>query len=78
VRQSVHQLDLSPLASYAMHAYLIPSSYLERVASTRTLAQGEPLRELAERRRMPLFATGEGLELRRPRSRRCSSAPTLE
>src|SRR5206468_1088348 len=44
--------------SYAMHAHLIPSYYLERVASTRTVTQGEPLRELAERLRTPLFAPG--------------------
>jgi hypothetical protein len=33
VRQQVRQLDLAPPASYAMHAHLIPSYYLERVAS---------------------------------------------
>jgi len=41
-----------------MHAHVIPSSYLERVASTRTVTQGEPLRELAESLRTPLFAPG--------------------
>jgi hypothetical protein len=56
VRQQVHQLALPPTASYAMHAHLIPSYYLERVASTRTVTQGEPLRALAERLRTPLFA----------------------
>jgi transposase len=54
VRQQVRQLDLAPPASYAMHAHLIPSSYLDRVASTRPVAQGEPLRALAERLRAPL------------------------
>jgi len=41
--------------SYAVHAHLIPSYYLERVASTRTVTQGEALRVLAERLRIPLF-----------------------
>jgi len=58
VRQQVRQRDLAQTESYAMHAHLIPSSYLERVASTRTVTQGEPLRELAERLRTPLFAPG--------------------
>jgi hypothetical protein len=51
VHQQVRQLDVAPPVSYAMHAHLIPAYYLERVASTRTVAQGEPLRELAERLR---------------------------
>ena len=38
------------------NASLIPSCYLERVAQTRTVSGGEPLRELAERLRTPLFA----------------------
>jgi hypothetical protein len=58
VRQQVRQLDLTPSESYAMHAHLIPSYDLERVASTRTVTAGEPLRELAERLRTPLFAPG--------------------
>ena len=58
VRQQVSRLDLAPPASYAMHAPLIPSLYLERVASTRTVTAGEPLRELAERLRTPLCAPG--------------------
>lgn len=58
VRQRVRQLDLAQPASYAMHAPLIPSYYLERVASTRTGTQGEPLRTLAERLRTPLFEPG--------------------
>jgi len=37
VRQQVRQLDLAPPASYAMHAHLIPSYSLERVAATRTM-----------------------------------------
>ena len=49
-------MDLAPLASYAVHAHLIPSFYLERVAARRTVTAGEPLRALAERLRTPLFA----------------------
>jgi hypothetical protein len=55
VRQQVKQLDLPPPASYAMHAHLIPSYYLDRVAATRTITAGEPLRAVAERLRTPLF-----------------------
>jgi Family of unknown function (DUF6399) len=55
VRQQVRQLDLAPPASYAMHAHLIPSYYLDRVASTRTVTTGKPLHALAERLRTPLF-----------------------
>src|SRR5215831_2344652 len=47
VRQQVDQLDLTQPASFAMHAKLIPSYYLDRVAQTRTVRDGEPLRELA-------------------------------
>jgi len=58
VRQQVSQLDLVPPASYAMHAFLIPSFSLERVAHTRTVSGGEPLRELATRLRTSLFEPG--------------------
>ena len=58
VRQQVSRLDLTSPPAYVMHAHLIPSYYLERVASTRTVTAGEPLRELAERLRTPLFAPG--------------------
>lgn len=58
VRQQVRQLDLAQPVSYAMHAHLIPSYYLERVAATRPVTQGEPLRTLAERLRTPLFESG--------------------
>jgi DNA-binding XRE family transcriptional regulator len=58
VRQQVAQLDLTPPASFAMHAKLIPSYYLDRVAHTRTVRDGEPLRALAERLRAPLFEPG--------------------
>jgi len=61
VRQQVCQLDLPPPQSYAMHAHLIPSYYLERVASILTVTQGEPLRALAERLRTPLFEPGGAL-----------------
>jgi len=55
VREQVRQLDLTPPVSYALHAHLIPALYLDRVASTRTVAAGESLRALAERLRTPLF-----------------------
>ena len=58
VRQQVAQLDVTPPVSFAMHAKLIPSYYLDRVAQTRSVSDGEPLRELAERLRAPLFAPG--------------------
>ena len=58
VSQQVAQLDLTPPVSFAMHAKLLPSSYLDRVAQTRSVSDGEPLRELAERLRAPLFAPG--------------------
>jgi hypothetical protein len=58
VGQQVAQLDLTPPVSFAMHAKLIPSYYLDRVAQTRSVSNGEPLRELAERLRAPLFEPG--------------------
>lgn len=58
VRQQVEQLDLTPPASFAMHAKRIPAYYLDRVAQTRTVSAGEALRALAERLRTPLFAPG--------------------
>ena len=61
VRQQVRQLELTPPVSYALHAYLIPAFYLERVAQTRTVHAGEPLRELAERLRTPLCEPGGAL-----------------
>jgi len=67
VRQQVQQLGLAPPASYAMHAQLIPSYYLERVASTRTVPQGGPLRALAERLRTPLFESGGALSALSPK-----------
>jgi hypothetical protein len=50
------QLDLAPPQSYAMHAHLIPSYDLDRVASTQTVTAGEPLRAHAERIRASLLA----------------------
>ena len=61
VRQQVTQLALALPQSFAMHAHLIPSYYLDRVASTRTVPKGAPLRALAERLRTPLFAPGGAL-----------------
>jgi hypothetical protein len=61
VRQQVRQLGLTPPVSYALHAHLIPSFYLERVAQSRTVHAGESLRELAERLRTPLFEPGGAL-----------------
>lgn len=58
VGQQINQLDLQQPASFARHAKLIPSFYLERVAQTRTVSDGQPLRELAARLRAPLFEPG--------------------
>jgi hypothetical protein len=65
-RQQVTQLAVTPPVSFAMHAKLIPSSYLDRVAQTRNVSDGEPLRELAERLRAPLFEAGGVLSALRP------------
>ena len=58
VTQQIKQLDVTPPVSFAMHAKLLPSYYLDRVAETRTVEGGEPLREIAERLRTPLFEPG--------------------
>jgi hypothetical protein len=58
VGQQINQLDLQQPVSFAMHAKLIPSFYLDRVAQTRTVSDGEPLRALAGRLRAPLFEPG--------------------
>jgi hypothetical protein len=55
VRPQVNQLDLRQPEAYAMHAHLIPSYSLERVAATRQGRDGQPLRALAERLQTPLF-----------------------
>jgi hypothetical protein len=69
VRQQVAQLDLAPPVSFAMHAKLIPAYYLDRVAGTRTVSDGEPLRELAERLRAPLCEPGGVLSVLSPGAR---------
>lgn len=61
VRWQVKRLELAPPQSFAMHARLIPSYYLDRVASTRTVREGASLRALAERLRTPLFEPGGAL-----------------
>jgi len=61
VRQQVSPLNLTPPVAYALHAHLIPSFSLDRVAQTRTGYAGEPLRELAERLRTPLYEPGGAL-----------------
>jgi len=58
VHKQVQQLDLPTPVAYVLHARLIPSCYLERVAQRRSLHAGEPLRELADRLRTPLFEPG--------------------
>ena len=66
VAQQVKQLDVTPPVSFAMHAKLIPSYYLDRVAETYTVEGGEPLRKLAERLRAPLFEPGGVLSVLSP------------
>jgi hypothetical protein len=61
VRQQVRPLDWAPTASYALHASLIPSYYLDRGASMRTVTAGEPRRALAECRRTRLCEPGGAL-----------------
>jgi hypothetical protein len=61
VGQQVKRLALAPPQACALHAHLIPSYYLDRVASTRTGTAGEPLRALAERLHTPLFEPGGAL-----------------
>lgn len=58
VREEIRRLELEPPHAFAMHARLMPASYLERVARKHTVSRGEPLRELAERLRTPLFEPG--------------------
>ena len=66
VAQQVKQLDVAPPVSCALHAKLIPSYYLDRVAETRPVEGGEPLRKLAERLRAPLFEPGGVLSVLSP------------
>ena len=58
VRRQVHRLDVTPPVSYAMHAPLIPSYSLDRVAQTRSVTPGESLHALAERLRTSLCEAG--------------------
>jgi hypothetical protein len=66
VAQQVSQLNVPPPVSFAMHAKLIPSYYLERVAEMRSVSDGAPLRALAERLRAPLFEPGSALSMLQP------------
>ena len=61
VRQEISRLELEPPHAFAMHARLMPAAYLERVAGKQTVSAGEPLRELAQRLRTPLFEPGGAL-----------------
>ena len=56
--QQVAQRAVTPPVSWAMHAKLIPAYYLDRVAGTRSVSDGEPLHALAARLRTPLCAPG--------------------
>jgi transposase len=58
VAEQVARLELKPPLSFAVHAKLIPSYYLDRVAGTRSIKDGAPFHDLAERLRAPLFAPG--------------------
>lgn len=68
VAEQVAKLELKPPLSFAMHAKLIPSYYLDRVAETRTIRDGAPLQNLAEQLRAPLFAPGGALSMLSPRA----------
>jgi hypothetical protein len=58
VTQQVTQLAVTPSVALAMHAKLMPSYYRDRVAATRPVAGGAPLRAIAERLRPPRFEPG--------------------
>ena len=66
VHQQVKRLAFAPPQSFALHAHLIPSYDLDRVASTRTVREGASLRALAERLRTPLFVPGGALDALNP------------
>jgi hypothetical protein len=70
VRQQVNRWHLPQPISCAMHAQLIPSSYLDRVAQTRTVEGAEPLRQLARRLRTPLCEPGGALRALSPETQR--------
>lgn len=76
VGQQVAQLGLEPPISFAMHAKLMPSYYLDRVAQTRSVEDGAALRDLAEQLRTPLFEPGAscGSSILRPKSN-CGMRP---
>ena len=79
VTQQVKQLDVTPPVSFVMHAKLIPSYYLDRVAETRTVEGGEPLREIAERLRTPLSEPGSVFSALSPEAQNqlCNEAKRL-
>ena len=58
VRQQVRQLDLTPPVSYALHAHLIPSCYLERVAQTRPVSAGRAASRACRAPASALFESG--------------------
>jgi Family of unknown function (DUF6399) len=58
VAQHVAQLDWTPPVAFARHAQRSPSDDLERVAQTRSVRDGAPLRALAERLRAPWCELG--------------------
>jgi hypothetical protein len=58
VRQQGGQLHVAQPQAYALHAPLMPAFALERVASTRTVTEGQPLRERATPLRTPLCEPG--------------------
>jgi hypothetical protein len=70
VRRQVAQLDFTQPVSFAMHARLIPAYYRDRVAQTRTVSEGQPLRARAHRLRTPLFAPDGALSQLRPETQR--------
>lgn len=70
VREQGRGLDLAPSGAYALHALLMPAASLERVAQTRTVNAGEPLRQLAEQLRTPLFEPGGSLAALNPTEQR--------
>jgi hypothetical protein len=79
VTQQVKQLDGTPPVSFAMHAKLIPSYDLDRVAETRTVEGGEPLREIAERLRPSRFEPGSVFSALSPEAQNqlCNEAKRL-
>ena len=66
VGQQGNQREWTPPASFAMPAKLLPSCSLARVAQTRTVRAGEPLRERAARRRAPWCEPGGALRALSP------------